>query len=159
MAIWKPATNSEDDDIVQMSRELYAEDPSPMPVPEHHTRQTLSVLRADSARGRAIVLQLNRAIAGYALLISFWSNELGGEIVVIDELYVRPPYRNQGYARALLTALAGTNTLWPRATVALELEVTPENKRAASLYTRLGFKSVKNGRLRFLRSPVVQNSL
>ena len=150
--MWRPAINSEDDDIVEMSRELYAEDPAPMPVPDRHTRETLSILRAEPARGRAMVLQLNNAVAGYALLISFWSNELGGEIIVIDELYVRPLYRNQGHARALLTTLTSAETLWPRQSVAIELEVTPQNERAASLYTRLGFKSVKNTRLRFIRS-------
>jgi ribosomal protein S18 acetylase RimI-like enzyme len=149
--MWIPATHSEDNDIVAMSRELYAEDPAPLPVPEQHTRETLSTLRAEPARGRALVLQLNDAVAGYALLISFWSNELGGEIIVIDELYVRPPYRNQGYARALLTALTRTDTLWPRPAVAIELEVTPQNKRAAALYSSLGFQPVKNARLRFLR--------
>jgi GNAT superfamily N-acetyltransferase len=149
--MWRLAAVSEDDDIIAMSRELYSEDPSPLPVPEQHTRATLSILRKEPVRGCALVLDLNETIAGYALLISFWSNELGGEVVVIDELYIGRSHRRQGYGRGLLFELARENTLWPRQAVALELEVTPQNARAASLYSSVGFTQVKNSRLRYLR--------
>ena len=134
-----------------MFRNLYAEDPSPAPVPEHHTRQTLARFRSEPIRGIAVVLELDHTIAGYSFLVSFWSNELGGEIIVIDELYVRPAHRNQGHARTLITALSRENNLWPGRIVAVELETTPQNRRASALYTRLGFRPVKNTRLRLLR--------
>ena len=150
--MWRPATSNEYEQIVEMSRALYAEDPAPMPVPERHTRQTLATLHAEPARGVAVVLEIGGAIAGYALLISFWSNELGGEVIVLDELYVRAPYRGRGHGRALLVELTSGGKLWPRLAVAVELEVTPGNPRAESLYTTAGFRPVKNKRLRCLRS-------
>jgi ribosomal protein S18 acetylase RimI-like enzyme len=134
-----------------MSRDLFAEDPAPMPVPEQHTHETLARLRAEPVRGMAIVLQVDNALAGYAFLISYWSNELGGEVIVIDELYIRPAYRRRGLATALLIQLAGENSFWPRKAVALELEVTPQNKAASALYFRLGFRPIKNARLRSVR--------
>src|SRR5215510_16497191 len=100
--MWRAWKEKDDKDIVEMCLALYAEDPAPSPVPEQHTRETLSILRAEPARGRALVLEVKEIVAGYALLISFWSNELGGEIIVIDELYVRPSHRSQGYARELI---------------------------------------------------------
>jgi GNAT superfamily N-acetyltransferase len=148
--MWRTAAHLDDPDIVEMSRHLYAEDPSPAPVPESHTLETLSILRAEPVRGRAVVLQVNDLIVGYALLISFWSNELGGEVLVIDELYVRPPYRNRGHGRALFAILARENQLWPRQPAALEIEVTPRNERAAALYLNLGFKAIKNSRMRLV---------
>jgi ribosomal protein S18 acetylase RimI-like enzyme len=132
---------------------LYAEDPSPMPVTEGNIRATLATLRAEPSRGRAVVLEVEGVIGGYALLISFWSNELGGELIVIDELYVTPPVRNRGHARELLTTLTKENNLWPGRSVALELEVTPQNQRAAILYEKAGFKRTKNERLRLLVRP------
>ncbi len=154
MNTWRFAIDSDDNAIVEMSRHLYDEDPAAMPVPEEHMRKTLSTLRIEPVRGAAMVLQLKNVIAGFAFLISFWSNELGGEVIVIDELYVRPRYRNQGYGRELLTQLASPSTLWSRPVVALELEVTPQNTRAAALYSKLGFKPVKNARLRLLRAAL-----
>ena len=157
--MWKLATPADDQQIIDMSRNLYTEDPSPAPVPEHHTRQTLSVFRAEPSRGRAVILNVDNTVAGYAFLVSFWSNELGGEIVVIDELYVRPAHRNQGHAGALLKLLTSENTLWPGPAVALELEVTPQNHRASALYANLGFRPVKNARLRLLATePLLSHS-
>ena len=69
---------------------LNVEDPGPSPVPAANTRQTLHVLRTQPQRGRAVVLELAGHLCGYALLISFLSNELGGEVCAIDEIYVEP---------------------------------------------------------------------
>ena len=146
--MWRIAQINDDGPIIEMSRALYEEDPATGPVPEAQTRQTLSILRSEPVRGTAVVLEIEREVAAYALLISFWSNELGGEVCVIDELYVRPGYRNRGHGRELIRGLRPGNNLWPQSFVALELEVTPDNKRAAALYAELGFEPVKNARLR-----------
>jgi hypothetical protein len=42
-----------------------------------------------------VVCDVERRTVGYALLISFWSNELGGEVCNIDELFVAPVYRRR----------------------------------------------------------------
>jgi GNAT superfamily N-acetyltransferase len=148
--MWRLSKETDEQQIVEMSLALYTEDPAAGPVPAGHTRQTLSMLRAEPARGRAVILELDDRIAGYAFLISFWSNELGGEVIVIDELYIRAHARSQGHARNLFRTLCCDNPLWPSHPVALELEVTPENKRATALYTNLGFTRIKNARLRLL---------
>jgi len=148
--MWRIAKHSDDQDISKMCLALYAEDPSPMAVSAQNIRDTLSILRAEPVRGRAVVLDVSEAISGYAILISLWSNELGGEVIVIDELYVRPNYRKQGHARELLESLARNNRLWPGRGVALDLEVTPQNERAAAFYLRVGFTATKNARMRLM---------
>jgi ribosomal protein S18 acetylase RimI-like enzyme len=91
-------------------------------------------------RGRALVCEVDGRPAGYALLISFWSNELGGEVCNIDELFVAPEYRGRGLATDLFTMLtANEQSLWPTKPAALALEVSPTNIRARALYERLGF--------------------
>jgi GNAT superfamily N-acetyltransferase len=119
---------------------LNSEDPGPRPVPREQTYRTLQKLREESSRGRALVLELNEAVVGYALLISFWSNELGGEVCTIDELYVDPTKRRQGHGTKLFEELHTNCELWPSELVALALEVRPGNARAHALYERLGFK-------------------
>ena len=147
--MWRVAKNSDDDEIAAMCLALYTEDPSPLPISEQNIHQTLSTLRNEPTRGRAVVLELNGAIGGFAFLISFWSNEVGGEVIVIDELYVKPAFRNQGHARELFRTLTNhPNHLWPGKAVALELEVTPQNQRAAAFYENVGFSPVKNRRMR-----------
>jgi ribosomal protein S18 acetylase RimI-like enzyme len=111
-------------------------------------RQTLAELRKSTTRGVAVVLDVGGTIAGYALLILFWSNELGGNICVIDELYVAPTHRGQKHASQLIEQLAGDISFFQLRPVAFEVEVTPRNKRARALYSRLGFNPAPNARLR-----------
>ncbi|MGH8012031.1 MAG: GNAT family N-acetyltransferase [Candidatus Binataceae bacterium] len=119
---------------------LYAEDPSPAPVAPEQVRNTLAKLRAEPYRGRVVVCDIDGCPVAYAFLISFWSNELGGEVCVIDELFVVPASRSRGLATALFARLANReHALWPARAVALALEVTPHNARARALYERLGF--------------------
>jgi predicted GNAT family acetyltransferase len=83
-------------------------------------------------------LDIQGQVSGYALLIGFWSNELGGEICEVDELYVVPGHRNRGYGSSLFAAIA-LGDLWPRSKAAIVLGVTPGNAAARRLYERLGF--------------------
>jgi GNAT superfamily N-acetyltransferase len=67
-------------------------------------RRTLAKLRKEPNRGRAVVCDMDGRAVGYALLISFWSNELGGEVCTIDEVFVAPEYRGRGLDTTLFGA-------------------------------------------------------
>jgi ribosomal protein S18 acetylase RimI-like enzyme len=86
---------------------------------------------------------------GYALLVPFWSNELGGCVCEVDELYVQAPFRSRGIGRALFTAIE-KGAVWEDGPVAIALGVTGSNQRARSLYERLGFKAVGTVMVRIL---------
>src|SRR5215467_11305769 len=137
--IWRISLPSEDDLIVDMCLALNREDPGPRPVAVDQIRNTLTELRANPARGRIPVLELEGRIEGYAFLIAYWSNEMGGEICNIDEIYVRPDRRGQGHAQALVKALMLGDAIWPGRPSAIALEVSRTNARARALYSRLGF--------------------
>jgi ribosomal protein S18 acetylase RimI-like enzyme len=146
--MWRTAQPKDDQHIIEMCRELNREDPGPSPVPDEHMKHTLVKLRSEAIRGKAVVLELDTKIEGYALLISFWSNELGGELCDIDELYVRPDCRGRGYASMLVKKLIQGDPIWPDKTVAIELGVTPNNSKAKALYSKLGFQPAINTRMR-----------
>lgn len=153
MVMWRAAVGADDEAIVAMYTALYEEDPGPEPVSLERIHQTLARFGAAPERGRAVVLDADGQPAGYAFLIPFWSNELGGEICVIDELYVRREWRGQGHATSLIEALSTTGDLWPGCPVALELEITPSNTKARALYERLGFAIKRNATMRRKARP------
>lgn len=146
--MWRRARPSEYDEIASMWRDLNREDPSPQPPADHHMRQTLEALEREPLRGFPAVLEIDGRVEGYALLISFWSNELGGEICEVDELYVKPSSRSRGHGRALIQAIKNGGSIWPKPPVAVHLEVSPENARARELYYGLGFRPIRNAHLR-----------
>jgi len=139
--VWRAARPDDDDRLVELCLGLYRDDPGPHPVGPAQMRATLATLRREPWRGRAVVAEVNGGLVGYALLISFWSNELGGEVCDIDELFVIPAHRGRGLATALFAAI-DEGGLWPTPAVALALGTTPGNAAARRLYERLGFAPV-----------------
>jgi len=128
---------------------LYAEDPGAAPMTREKAVRTLERLAAEPSRGVAVVCDPGGpAVAGYALLCAFWSNELGGEVCIIDELYIVPEARGRGDATRLVRGLCERTLPWFQTAVAIELEVTPGNARARALYERLGFAAYKNALMR-----------
>ncbi len=148
MSSWRATGPSDHDVVVRLMRALYTEDPSPFGMAEDKARRTLARLEAEPARGCAVLFEHAGAPAGYALLASVWSNELGGVICVVDELFVEPALRGRGLASGFLRALLERRAPWFGDAVAVELEVTPGNARARTLYERLGFATKKNATLR-----------
>jgi GNAT superfamily N-acetyltransferase len=139
--MWRAARPEDDEVVVDMCLALNREDPGPRPLVPEQIRRTLTVLRREPSRGLAVVAEQDGQLIGYALLIAFWSNELGGEVCEIDEIYVVPEQRNNGYGRELFAALE-RGELWPKLPVALALGTTPDNERARRLYESLGFRAI-----------------
>jgi GNAT superfamily N-acetyltransferase len=143
---WRLATEQDFDRIIEMNERLNVEDPSETkPFDRAMMRRTLTEIRTNPIRGAVAVLNLNGQSRGYALLISFWSNEFGGEICAIDELYVEPEFRGRGFATQFIQSLAnGGSRIWPRRAVAIAVEAYRTNPRAKALYERLGFEANPN---------------
>ena len=97
-------------------------------------------LAGNPKRGKIIVFAKENTIIGYSILIFYWSNEYGGVVLHIDELYVKPEHRGGGVATKFFRYLLRSQ----QSVVALQLEVTPSNKRALNYYNRLGFKKARN---------------
>ena len=152
--MWRVATLADDETICRMCLDYYREDPGVAQVSLDHIRRTVETLRWEAHRGRTVVLDVDGHVVGYALLIAFWSNELGGEVCDIDEVFVMAPYRNKGHGSALFDAIE-TGDLWPGFLVALALGVTPDNCRARRLYERLGFSAIGTSMIRRLPAAKV----
>jgi ribosomal protein S18 acetylase RimI-like enzyme len=74
---------------------------------------------------------------GYALVTSYWSNEEGGNVIVLDEIYINPADRAKGYAQIFMDWLERHFS----DCVTITLEVLANNKRAAAFYEKVGFVS------------------
>jgi ribosomal protein S18 acetylase RimI-like enzyme len=83
---------------------------------------------------------------GYCILSAFWSNEYGGLVMIVDELYVVPAHRRRGIASAFIRHLADAKEY-----VALNLECFHDNTGAFNLYKRLGFEVIER---HFMQKPL-----
>lgn len=111
------------------------------PMTETKIARTVDKFTREPNRGRIFIFEKQGEIAGYAIVNYFWSNEFGGEIRYIDELYVQPAFRNAGIGSRFFSFL---EEFYQNDAVALTLETTRENQKATALYRRLGFNEHHN---------------
>lgn len=140
---FRPVTRADYSELRGMIHELYREDPSTKRISDKKISQTVRELRDKPQRGKIVVFEEEKAIVGYSILVPYWSNEYGGTILHIDELYVKPEHRVRGVATRFLKQLVRTK----HDIVALQLEVTASNARAMKYYQKLGFRKMKNAHL------------
>lgn len=105
--------------------------------------KTIQHLISHPDHGSFRCMYLNEVLVGYTILINYWSNEYGGIIVFIDELYIKPSFRNQGFGSLFLKTL---ESKFPNINT-FALEVSPANKHAIHLYLKNGFVQNKNNTL------------
>ena len=127
--------------LTDLILELYIEDPGTKDMTPEKIQNTLNILSEHTDRGTIMVIEKGENIIGYSILIKFWSNEFGGNIVIIDELFIKKEFRSQGIGAEFLRYLA-KNKIFEA--VALQLEVTENNLKARRLYKSLGFRLHKN---------------
>src|SRR2546425_9508534 len=91
------------DDVLRMVRGLFVEDPSPHAPGDDNVRRTLGVI-TDERRGAVWLADDGEGTPpfAYMFLTKVWSNELGGELVFIDELWVACDRRSRGVGSALV---------------------------------------------------------
>jgi GNAT superfamily N-acetyltransferase len=130
----RPAAPEDASRIAVMMREFYGHErlqygPS--------VAVALASLLSDRTQGRAWLFEAEDEDAGYLVLTWGYSLEFGGRFGLVDEVYVRAPYRGGGLGtRALQAALVECRNHGARA---VRLEVDHANADAARLYARMGF--------------------
>ncbi|MFZ5480720.1 MAG: GNAT family N-acetyltransferase [Myxococcota bacterium] len=116
---------------------LYGEDPGPVSMTPERARAQAERLLARPNGATAYLLEIAGEPVGYCILVPFWSNEFGGEMVYLDELWIAPARRGRGLGRAAVDAVVRHAAAEGFKRVALE--VNDDNAAARRLYERAGF--------------------
>jgi ribosomal protein S18 acetylase RimI-like enzyme len=91
-------------------------------------------------KGTIYVIENQNTIIGYLTLINYWSNEYGGNLIFIDEIYINPRYRNKGIGSDIIKTLTKQ---YINSCKAIQLEVLSSNLNAQKFYEKNGFKYFK----------------
>ena len=119
-----------------MCREFYSGDAVLHPVPEEYFQRTFDALMENTPFAAAYIIEQDGVTAGYALLAKSFSQEAGGIVIWIEELYIRPEFQGHGLGTAFFRFLEAQNDGTVKR---YRLEYEPANVRGAALYRRLGF--------------------
>ena len=122
--------------FISMAKEFYSTDAVVRRVPDGHFAATFDELMRSDDYAVCYVFEFDGAIAGYALLARTFSQEAGGFVLWIEEIYVLPQFRKNGIGRAFFDFLLKSR---PSEVKRLRLEVERQNEGAVRLYKSFGF--------------------
>ncbi len=107
------------------------------PIPVAHFEQIYNEMcGGGSARVRGLIIEQNGEPAGFCSLSFSYSTEAGGDVVLIEELFMLPQYRGGGLGSEVFSFI---HSEYSGKAARLRLEVSPSNEQAIKLYERLGF--------------------
>lgn len=92
---------------------------------------------------RGLLLLEGDVCVGYCYVTEYYSAEVGGRCLMVEELYLVEECRGKGYGSAVFRRLMEEHPEHKR----LRLEVTAANAGAVRLYERLGFTFLQYGQM------------
>lgn len=112
--------------VVELIKSLYREDPEGKLIFDEKINRTFNELTKHPDNGTIMIIEADSKIIGYSILRNFWSNECGGNILDIDELYIKSNYRGKGIGSKFIQYLIDNKF---NNSVAVRLETMPSNNK------------------------------
>ena len=122
--------------FLSMADEFYHSDAVLHPVEREVLERVFDEFCTSDTYLKGFLLEYEGEAVGFAILSFGFSTEVGGRVVWIEDLYVRPAYRSKKLGREFFSYL---NETYSGKVRRFRLEVEQGNVRAISLYERLGF--------------------
>lgn len=134
----RPIENSDKDLFIDLAKQFYTSHAVDHSIPLEHFERTFDECLNDSPYCHAVMVECDGKSVGFGLLAITYSNEAGGIVIWLEELYIQPEYRSRGLGKELFNYIYST---YPHA-ARYRLEATRSNERAISLYKHLGYQEL-----------------
>ena len=104
--------------------------------------RTFNELMNSKTYAQCYIFEKDEKRAGYALLATTFSQEAGGEVLWIDEIFILPEFRCKGLGSEFFVFLKENSKA-----ARLRLEFCPNNEKAIEIYKRQGFQPLRYGQM------------
>ena len=122
---------------LKMAHDFYHSPAVLHPIQDSYMERTFEECTGERAYAKGYILEHEGQAAGYALVSKTFSQEAGGYVYWLEELYIREQFRSKGLGSEFFAYVEQNKE--PGVT-RFRLEVEPDNIRAAALYERMGYK-------------------
>lgn len=125
-------------EYIKMAEDFYNSPAVLSSLPRSNFEDAFEELMKSSTYAEAFIFEQERKIAGYGLIAKTYSQEAGGTVIWIEEIYVKEEFRNKGLGSEFINYVK-ENIPAKR----YRLETEPDNTKAQELYKRHGFKHLE----------------
>ena len=132
----RPMTSEDERLYLELAHQFYSSEAVLHPLPEEIYHKNFDQLTRENPYTKGYILEQEERPAGYLILSFTFSAEVGGSVVLVEELYVLPEFQNKGLGRQTLDFVRRE---FPQA-ARFRLEVTAQNRGALRLYRRAGYQ-------------------
>ena len=126
-------------ELSQMMKDFYAIDLYPFD--ENLTTENFAKFINEEKYGDCFKICFEGEIAGYIILVKYFSFEFGGEILFLDELFIKPEFQGKSLGKKALEFVKNYSAENNFKVVLLEIE--NHNDKAKKLYEHYGFQNHK----------------
>ena len=120
---------------LEMARDFYSSPAVLAPVPEENLVSSFYEFVCGTPFGDAFIFEEEGSVIGYGVLAYTYSQEAGGKVVWLEEIYLKKEFRGKGAGSCFIDFV-----LESIPAKRYRLETEPENEKAAALYRRKGFE-------------------
>lgn len=132
----RPMTQQDKARSLEMVRAFYNSNAVEHPVPAEVQERTFDAACGGDPLLKGFVLEQDGQVVGFAYITFFYACEVGGRVVMLEELFICEEARGKGLGQAFIDWMLAQ---YPDAK-RFRLEVTEENTGAIRLYERNGFR-------------------
>ena len=122
---------------LKMAHDFYHSPAVLHPVPDSYFEKTFEECMNEGTYAPGFILEYEGNLAGYGLISKTFSQEAGGYVYWLEELYILEEYRSKGLGSEFFTYVEEHKE---EGVTRFRLEVEEDNTRAIALYERLGYK-------------------
>lgn len=131
------------EELTNLSMLLYQEIPSRKDRAENKIVATIRFYEENPNMGAVLMIENPETVIGYAIVFRFWSDEYGGLMLGMDELFIRREFRGRFVASQFIHSLMDAEKQDP-CFAGMELEAHPGNAVAAGFFENAGFERNHN---------------
>ncbi len=136
MTHWRKIRPEDREEYLAMADAFYHTDGVIRPIPRAHLEAGFEELMRSEQYAYAYMCEADGEAVGYALIAKTFSQEAGGIVLWVEELFIKDGYRDKGLGKAFFAHFFDT---LPAEVKRVRLEIELDNARAIAVYKSFGF--------------------